>query len=190
MYRQFGKNFRAGFPCAQGFACRRGFTFPEVLAVVCILGIASALILPQVTDRDDLSTSSAARVVMADLLYAQNRAISTQSMQYVSFNVPAQQYGLYSSMSPSTALQHPVNLNNYVMTFGANGINNVSSDVTLTSANFNGQSVLAFDETGVPYSYSGGMATALTGTGTVVLTCGTYSLTVSVSQDTGEISVN
>src|SRR5271167_300112 len=124
MNRQFGAKFyRRGFR-AQRFAWMQGFTLVEVLAVVCILGIASAVILPQVANRDDTNTASAARTVMADLLYAQNRAISTQSMQYVSFDVSAQQYGLYCSMSPSqVTLTHPVNLNNYVMTFGNTGIN-------------------------------------------------------------------
>jgi prepilin-type N-terminal cleavage/methylation domain-containing protein len=184
MYRQFALKFRDGRSRA------RGFTFPEVLAVVVILAIASAVILPRVSDHEDLDTSSAARTVMADLLYAQNRAISTQSMQYVSFDIPAQEYGLYSSMSPQQVLQHPVYLDNYVMTFGQGGTNDVSADVILTSASFNGQDTVAFDETGVPYSYSSGTTTALSGTGTIVLTCGTYSLTVSVSQDTGEITVN
>jgi prepilin-type N-terminal cleavage/methylation domain-containing protein len=191
MYRQFEMKIdRRGFR-AQHFVWTQGFTLVEVLAVVCILGIASAVILPQVANRDDTNTASAARTVMADLLYAQNRAISTQSMQYVSFDVSAQEYGLYCSMSPTpVALTHPVNRNNYIMTFANTGTNNISSEVALTSVNFNGSSVLAFDEEGVPYSYASGTATALTGTGSIVLTCGTYSLTVFVSQDTGEISVN
>ena len=184
MYPQFAMKHRDDGSRA------RGFTFPEVLAVVVILAIASAVVLPQVSDHENLDTASAARAVMGDLLYAQNRAISTQSMQYVSFDIPAQEYGLYSSMSPQQVLQHPVYLDNYVMTFGQGGTNDVSSNVILSSASFNGQDTVAFDETGVPYSYSSGATTALSGTGTIVLTCGTCSLTISVSQDTGEITVN
>jgi prepilin-type N-terminal cleavage/methylation domain-containing protein len=184
MYGQFGEQFRRQRPRA------RAFTFTEVLVVVCILGIASAVVLPQVGNRYDVNAAAAARTVMADLLYAQNRAISTQSMQYVNFDVAGQQYGLYSSMSPSQFLKHPVTLGDYLMTFGQNGPNNVSSDVTLTSASFNGQTTLAFDETGVPYSYMSGTATPLTAAGAIVLTCEAYSLTISVTKDTGEITVN
>lgn len=189
MHRQLSPLFRDDGP-RSGRGLRSAFTFVEVLAVVVILGIATAIVLPQITQRDDLNAGSAARNVMADLLYAQNRAIAMQSMHYVTFDTVNQQYTLYSSMSPPTVLQHPVNLNPYVMTFGKNGPNNISSVVTLGSANFNGQTTIAFDETGVPYSYNAGTATPLSGTGTITLDCGTYSLTISVVQDTGEISVN
>ena len=168
----------------------RAFTFPEVLVVVCLLGIASAIVLPQISQQDDLNTAAAARVVMGDLLYAQNRAIAMQTVQYVSFDVPGQQYTLASSMSPLTALQHPVNDTNYVMTFGQTGPNDISQSVTLTSASFDGSATIAFDETGVPYSYSAGAATPLSSTGSIVLSCGNYTLTIFVSPNTGEISVN
>lgn len=184
------------FPHSAEKICRpspraRGFTFPEVLAVIVVLGIASAVVLPEVSSTDDSNCGAAARAVMADLLYAQNRAISVQTTQYVSFNITSQQYGLYSAMSPTPVpLQHPVNLDDYVMTFGAAGPNNVSQAVTLTSANFNGQSTVAFDDTGVPYSYNSGALTPLTGPGTIVLQSGNYSLTISVAKDTGDITVN
>ncbi|MGD0463806.1 MAG: type II secretion system protein [Tepidisphaeraceae bacterium] len=164
----------------------------EVLAVVLILGIASAIIMPQFTSNGDLDAASAARTVMADLLYAQNRAIATQQNQYVTFNVTGQSYSLYngSSAGPTTLLRHPVNQNNYVMTFGQAGPNNISSDVTLGSVSFNGQSTVAFDELGTPYSYNSGAPSPLTQPGTIVLNSGSYCLTIRVTQDTGEITVN
>ena len=55
-----------------------GFTLVEILMVVVILGIAAACVVPQLSSRDDLKTAAAARVVMADLIYAQNRAIAVQ----------------------------------------------------------------------------------------------------------------
>jgi prepilin-type N-terminal cleavage/methylation domain-containing protein len=188
MYRQFVPQFRDAGPRPSGGSWT-AFTLTEVLVVVVLLGIASAIVLPQVGAHDDLSTGAAARTVMADLLYAQNRAIAMQTMHYVTFDTTHQQYTLYSSMSPQQVLRHPINLNNYVMTFGQSGPNNVSQSVTLTSANFNGQTTIAFDETGVPYSYNSGVTTPLTGAGSIVLGSGAYSLTISVAQDTGEITV-
>src|SRR5438874_2544168 len=68
---------------ARGF---RGFTLIEILCMVVVLGIASLVILPQITTRDDLKVAAAARALMADLLYAQNRSIALQKMHYVRFN--------------------------------------------------------------------------------------------------------
>jgi MSHA pilin protein MshC len=198
MFRHSNQQFRDLCPrapahrdCAQIRPRIAAFTFIEVLTVVLILGIASAIVMPQFTSRDDLDAASAARAVMADLLYAQNRAIATQKNQYVVFNVSAQSYSLYcGSSGPTTLLTHPVNDNNYTMTFGQTGPNNISSDVTVASVNFGGQTTVAFDEMGTPYSYNAGAATLLSQSGAIVLNCGTYSLTISVTQDTGEITVN
>ena len=106
MCRQFIPHF-----CDAGSRPPRGlgtaFTFTEVLVVVVILGIASAIVLPQVASHDDLNTSAAARTVMADLLYAQNKAISTEGWTYVTFSVTSQNYTLYSgtSSAPSSTPQ-------------------------------------------------------------------------------------
>ena len=128
MYRQSIRHFCEAGPRPFG-GVRTAFTFTEVLVVVVILGIASAIVLPQVNSHDDLSASAAARTVMADLLYAQNRAIAMQTMHYVTFDTTHQQYTLFSWLS--TVLQHPVNLSNYIMTFGQSGSNNISQSVAL-----------------------------------------------------------
>ena len=57
---------------------RRAFTLIEILTVVIILGISAAIIIPNVSNRDDMRAAGAARMVMADLIFAQNRAIATQ----------------------------------------------------------------------------------------------------------------
>src|SRR5256885_4391767 len=92
---------------------RPAFTLVEILVVVIILGIASAVIVPNLGTRYDLNVAAAARVVMADLMYAQNRAIVTQSMQYVPFDTAGQKYSLLSSKpnaSPLVYLQNPTSL--------------------------------------------------------------------------------
>ena len=60
------------------FGSRRGFTLVEILCVVVILGIASAIIIPQLGTHDDMKVAAAARTVMADLIYAQNTAIAAR----------------------------------------------------------------------------------------------------------------
>jgi prepilin-type N-terminal cleavage/methylation domain-containing protein len=190
MYLYFIGHRRGG---ARPGSVAPGFTLVEILLVVIILGIASAILVPQIGQRSDLQAASAARVIMSDLLYAQNRAIATQQYQYVTFDVTNQKYTLYSgtSTAPGSILIHPVNLNNYVMTFRGSGANNFAN-VTLVSANFgNNQPTVSFDSQGVPYYYTAANSTntAISGTGAVGISSGDYTLTINVAQDTGDISV-
>lgn len=168
----------------------RGFTLVEILCVLVILGIASAMIIPQLGSRDDLVVSSAARVMMADLIYAQNRAIATQQRQFVQFT--GQQYTVMTrptDSDPLAAITHPITKENYALTFGtpASGLTNV----TLTSVSFGGPSIVGFDELGSPFALDAGpnTITPLAAPGTIVLTCGAASLTVSIEPYTGELTV-
>src|SRR5437879_4700725 len=100
----------------------RAFTLIEILTVVIILGICGAVLVPQLGSRDDLRVASASRQVMADLMYAQNRAISTQLKHYVEFN--GNTYTLYSrpdDLSPMTAIQHPVTRDSYIQKLAVKG---------------------------------------------------------------------
>jgi prepilin-type N-terminal cleavage/methylation domain-containing protein len=169
------------------------FTLIEILLVVIILGIASAILVPQIGARCDLQAASAARVIMSDLLYAQNHAIATQTYQYVTFDSINQKYTLYSGTStgPTTVLTHPVTQQNYVMTFNGTG-SNTFANVTLVSVNFgNNQPTIAFDALGVPYYYTAASKTntAISGVGTIQISSGGYGLNINVAQDTGDISI-
>lgn len=169
---------------------RRGFTLVEILMVVLILGIASAIIIPQIGSRDDLVAAAGSRVVIADLIYAQNRAIAMQSPFYIKFT--GQSYSIYSA-PPVVGVQpitHPVTRAPYTTTFGAQS--SPLSNVALTSESFGGPSIVGFDEMGSPFSYDTGTSTAtsLTASGTVVLTSGSSSLTISIEPYTGEVTVH
>jgi len=161
-----------------------GFTLVEILVVVVILGIASAIIIPQLGSRDDLVASAAARTVMADLIYAQNRAIAMQKPHYIRFNAQQCTVSDQTSMVPIT---HPVTLDPYVVTFKANdpGLENVSLD----SWNFGGPNTLGFDEMGSPFSYNGTGTTALGSSGTIAIQSGSFKLTIFIEPFTGEITV-
>ncbi|WP_428939945.1 pilus assembly FimT family protein [Fontivita pretiosa] len=169
---------------------RGGFTLVEILAVVVILGIASAIIIPQIGTRDDLVASAAARVVMADLIYAQNRAIAMQKKHFVQF--VGQQYTLMtraSDTSPLTAITHPVDKTDYVTAFGVrySGLENAS----LGTINFGGPSIIGFDELGSPFSFdpATGIIAPLTSPATIQVCCGSHRLTIAIEPFTGETTV-
>jgi prepilin-type N-terminal cleavage/methylation domain-containing protein len=170
----------------------RGFTLIEILCVVIILGIAGAVIVPQLGTRDDLRAASAARALMADLIYAQNLAITSQTNHYVAFDIINRRYTvLNSSLS---IVRHPVEKDDYVMTFGPGGTAGLR-ECTLSSAGFLGTSssdlrtTIGFDELGTPLVRYGGVVETLTA-GEVKVKAGAFELTVRIEPYTGQITVS
>jgi len=178
------------------FASRRcrAFTLIEILCVVVILGICSAVIIPQIGSRDDLRVSAAARVVVADVMYAQNRAISTQQKHFLNFS--GQQYTLRSRISDTSSMStviHPITKSDYITGFGTSPSTSGLEGCTLNNWSFgSGINVLGFDELGAPFAYnsSTGAITALTTAATIQVRCGSQIVTISIEPFTGESSVN
>ncbi len=176
---------------------RRGFTLVEILAVLVIIGIASAIVVPQLGTRDDLRAAAAARIIVADLIYAQNMAISGQKTIYVRFDIAGNSYKLLSTATTGgdVIMSHPMTQLSYQQTFGASSKGLES--VTLSSVDFDGIDLLyandftlAFDEMGAPYAfdYTQNAKNDLKN-GSIVLTSGTFTTTITVSPYTGEILV-
>jgi prepilin-type N-terminal cleavage/methylation domain-containing protein len=71
-----------------------GYTLVEVLVVVVILGICSALVVPQLMAAGTLGIQAAARLVVADILFAQNEAIAAQDERWIEFDPAGNAYHL------------------------------------------------------------------------------------------------
>jgi len=179
----------------------RGFTLVEILTVVLILGIASAIIAPQIGSRDDLKARAGARLLVADLIYAQNMAIAHQKWHYVRFDAANESYQLMDAAGPSGAdhvITHPINKTDYVTQLGPAGGSHVTT-IRIKSAVFNGvdtgygnEFTLAFDELGTPHVFCYDQPSSPTdemANGTVVLECGNFEISVVVERYTGEIKV-
>ncbi len=179
-------------------ARRSGFTLVEILTVVLILGIASAIIAPQIGSRSDIKARAAARVLIADLLYAQNLAIAQQKLIYVKFDDAAENYRLLAAPAGAGSnIVHPITKESqFVMQLGP-ASNSRLADVKIKSAVFNGvdpnfrpEFTLAFDELGQPLVYCyDDLVTNEMLDGVVVLECGPHTISVIIERYTGEIKV-
>lgn len=175
-------------PATRRPRARRAFTLVEILCVIVILGIASALIIPQIGTRDDVKAAAAARLIISDLMYAQNLAISKQRRHYVQFT--GQQYTLLSrdaDTDPLVAITHPISKENYVVAFNTNrpGL----EGVTINSIDFGGPTIVGFDDLGSPFNYDGTTAVPLTAAAAIEVKSGDFTLTVKVEPFTGDTSV-
>jgi prepilin-type N-terminal cleavage/methylation domain-containing protein len=167
------------------------FTLVEVMTVMVILGIAAACIVPQIGTRDDLSAAAAARAVMADLLYAQSRAISTQKMHFVEFS--GNGYTILardSDTSPLYTITNQTTQHSYVVNFGST--NPIFPDVNISSVSFDASpsTTIQFDSLGAPWVYNlqQGTSAPLVNNGQITLTTPSAGLTATVLIDpaTGE----
>jgi len=180
---------------------RGGFTLVEILAVVVILGIASAIVIPQIGTRDDMRVKAAARTLIADLIYAQNLAISTGQVVYVRFDVAGNSYSVLTNPLNSKAkkgdpVEHPITQSDYVTKFGSSSrgweqVKIKSAVMNGVDTNFRPEFTVGFDEIGSPHvwCYDLDQRNDLND-GTVILQAGQFTNTITISPATGEILVN
>lgn len=169
---------------------REGFTLLEMLAVVVILGIAGALVIPAMGTTGVLKVQAAVRTVVADITFAQSDAVAFQEKRAIVFDVPSSSYRLVEVpgdvIDPDTNTVYdpsrPQGL--YIVDF----IGNRFGDARLTGASFDGANVLIFDAMGGPVSDPGGNTPG--SGGTVTITGSGQVFTVTVDAFTGRTSVS
>ncbi len=172
--------------------CRTGFTLVEILVVVIIIGIAGAVVIPSISSRDDLRVAAAARLVMADIIYAQNLAITQQGNHYTQFDAATQRYAVMDGSLG--VVDHPVNRMPYRVICGAGGTAGMEQ-VTIVSAAFTTQaggaaySTLGFDELGTPVVYVSSGSIEPMYEGAIELQVGQARLRVRIEAFTGSITV-
>lgn len=66
-------------------AAARSYTLIELLIVVAVLGLAAAILTPQLVARDAMAVQAAVRMVIADVTYAQSDALANQEYRVVYF---------------------------------------------------------------------------------------------------------
>jgi len=125
-----------------------GYTLVEVLVIVTIIGIAAAIIVPNMLSAGTLGVQAAARIIIADILYAQNDAIAQQRNRRVVFDPDNESYSLLDDTGAVlTAKWKNGSANNYVVDFTTDSR---FQGVVIVSADFGGTPTLEFDALGGP----------------------------------------
>jgi prepilin-type N-terminal cleavage/methylation domain-containing protein len=172
---------------------RGGYTLIEVLIVVIILGIASAVIVPSLSEAGSLGLQGAARLVIADILYAQNEAIASGQDRGVVFDVLNNRYrvverfdsnndGILDTERPITMNWKSGDAENYVIDFNRD---QRFKNMQIISARFPDEptaaSTLWFNDLGAPETSTDG--------GVVELGYQVKRIQINVSPLTGRVTV-
>ena len=161
----------------------KGYTLVEVLITVTIMGIAAAIVVPNMLQGGSLGVQAGARMIIADLLFAQNEAMAQQSTRRVVFDTDNNSYRVqkYDSgasawvleFNPSEGLGN--NQQNYEIDFEEDSR---FRGIEIVSADFNGSSTIEFDDLGNPSSG-----------GTVRLKYEEHEYEIKVAPFTGRVTV-
>jgi len=73
---------------------RFGYTLIELLIVIGILGLSSALLVPRMVGREAMAAQSAVRLIISDLNFAQSDALAHQELRRVHFYADGSGYCL------------------------------------------------------------------------------------------------
>lgn len=168
----------------------RAYTLVEILVVVTVLGIAAAMVIPQMGSANVLRVQAAVRSVVADITLAQSDALAMQEARAIVFEPDENRYTLvevvgddidpeanamYESSGPGQRFVRDFDETEW-------------GGAAITAAAFDGDETLVFDEMGSPIQEAGDSTPGLGGT--VTITGSGSVFTVSVDAYTGRVTVS
>lgn len=168
------------------YSCR-GFTLVELCLTMVLLSILAVAAIPSFRNSGVAECRSAAEKIASDLTYMRRLSMARHNNYYLDFNPIANSYAAfyYSPASPlvSTAIVDPLTQQTFSVNFatlpGMRGVD-------ITSANINGNSIIAFNSDGYPLDMGG---TMLNAAATIVVSKGGVSRTVRIEAYSGEVSI-
>jgi Tfp pilus assembly protein FimT len=154
-------------------------TLVEVLAMILVLGVIAAVIIPLADSDDKLVAAAGARMILADLEYAQSEAIRTRQPVTITFDAPNDTYTITIA---SGTINRPGDTGAYVV-----DLKDIDPKMDLGTVNFGGGTAVKFLSTGDPVRVMGD--TALTTAGIIHVSNGASTYNVKILPVTGKVRV-
>ena len=178
---------------------QRGYSLPELLAVVIILGIAAAVAVPDISTTNPNTLDLAAEEVAQAIRFARSESLRTGEIHGVEISQSTQRVVAYKAdlsttpVSMDVILYHPVSKQKYdfdldilPMTAGVSITNSQDPFLYATGRRNN----LLFDTTGVPvWIVNSTSSTYILQDGMIQLSSGGDTRSVRVAQITGRVTV-
>lgn len=168
----------------------RAYTLLELLMVIVILGISAALVIPQTSQAQVLRIQAAVRTLVSDITFAQTDALAYQERRAVIFDEAANTYTVAEVVVSGGGEVSFIPLfksggedGQYIVDFDVNGFDGAR----LRMPDFEGDSVLIFDELGAPVA--DGASDEPAGVGSVYITGPMSTFRVDVLPYTGQVKV-
>lgn len=164
-----------------------GFTLTELIMVVVILGVLAVAAIPIINNFVEAWRPDAARMIQANLRYAEELAVTSNRHTRIAFNVAGNSYtitqetsagsGTYANIANPATKENPFTVDFDTLS--------EFQGITISAVSFDGQTTLEFDSLGRPYSVSGSTPTLLAANGSITLN---GALTITVTKNTGLVS--
>lgn len=155
-----------------------GFTLVEILVVTAILALAGAIVVPHMMHSGQLGAQAAARMIMQDMLIAQNEAIAKQQPRRIVFESALNRYRLTDENGVTLGVnwkEGASTTENYIVDFSSD---RRFAGVQLQNVSFGSDGYIEYDDLGTP---SRG--------GSLELVGGTGHYRISVAPITGRVSI-
>lgn len=156
--------------CHEGTSDAGGFSLIELLVLLLIIAILAFTLIPRIKTATGFRLPLAAEKVARDLRYARQKAMDTRVPYGLDFAAP-DNYWVFRSYSATFAVD-PLTRGNYDVWLDTGDF----AGVTISSATFGAFDSVRFDPSGTPSSG-----------GSVVLTAGGSTRTVSLEAGTGKV---
>jgi len=132
-----------------GGRCRAGYTLLELMVVLVLMGIAAALVIPNVQGSESIRIQTAVRAIASDIMYTQSDALAYQARRAVVFDPAGNSYEIWEVIGGELD-QVMYKIDGPNQEFAVSVGTTSGGAAQLVSADFDEDTVLVFDELGGP----------------------------------------